>query len=550
LTEPLYVALIWHMHQPVYKDGLTGSYTAPWVRLHAVRDYLHMAEVLADYPAMHMTFNLVPSLLEQLDDYAAGLAVDPELALSRQADWSPSQQSRLLSAFHQVNEKTVLGRYACYHRLSRLKDRAEGRTGLLSEAFYRDLVAWFNLAWIDSGRIDRDDVLRTMAQKGHGYSLEDIRLILDRQGDIIRNVIPAYRELANSGQAELTTSPYYHPVLPLLYTTAFAGQASQGLPLPAPAFAHPVDAREQLRRAVDAHRAHFGHTPRGLWPPEGGVCQAMLDDVAAQGFAWLATDENVLARSLHAAGRNGQGLGVDPDKLYQPYRIRAGTSDVTVIFRDRVLSDQIGFAYAHMDSAQAVGDFVGRLHGIAAALGRSKGPHLVTIALDGENCWDYYEGNGEAFLRRLYVALSADPALSTVTVSEFLEKHPATARLPKLAPGCWTPNGFETWIGQPAQNAAWGLLEQTRSDLVRREADRRALDLTGAWEHLYVAEGSDWFWWSFNHNHIDGKNPYDELFRGHLRAVYQAAGLEPPQRLYQPVGECVPESAQLDRADR
>jgi alpha-amylase/alpha-mannosidase (GH57 family) len=536
--------MIWHMHQPLYKHGVTGAYLAPWVRLHAIRDYLHMARVLADYPAVHVTFNLVPSLLEQLDEYASGVAVDAELALSRQTSWSAEQRMRLLSTFYQVNEKTVLERYPCYRRLARLKGEAEGQTDWLSDAFYRDLVAWFNLAWIDSDQISRDAALSALVDKGHGYSADDIRLLLGRQSDLIRQVIPAYRDLANIGQAELTTSPYFHPVMPLLYDLAFAGTASPGLRLPESRFSYPEDVRQQLRRAVDAHQSYFGRSPMGLWPPEGGVCQSMLSDVTELGFAWLATDENVLRRSLPGAGRDNRRHGVAPEQLYRPYRVPAGDREVTVVFRDRTLSDRIGFAYTHMDSTQAVDDFVGRLHHIAETVRSPKASHLVTVALDGENCWDYYEGNGDAFLRRLYAKLSEDPALRAVTVSEYLQLHPVKASLPELAPGGWVPNGFETWVGQPMQNAAWEVLEKARADLARREADSGRLALKTAWDHLYASEGSDWFWWYFDHNHIGGKNPYDELFRSHLRAAYQSAGLKPPERLDRSLGDGPAETAQ------
>jgi alpha-amylase/alpha-mannosidase (GH57 family) len=489
-----------------------------------------MAEVLADYPRVHVTFNLVPSLLEQLDDYARGVAVDPELALSRQETWSPEERARLLSTFRQVNEQTVLERYPWYRLLCRVGERAEGRIELLSDAFYRDLIAWFNLAWIDTARIGRDPALEAMVGRGRGFSVEDIRLILGRQQAIIAETVPAYRELADCGQAELTTSPYFHPVLPLLYDIAFAGQVNPNLSLPSRSFAHPEDAREQLRRAVDAHRSHFGRAPLGLWPPEGGVCQAMLDDVAALGFAWLATDENVLDRSLRAAKRDGDGQSLHPEQLYRPYRVATGTRDVTVVFRDRTLSDQIGFSYTHMDGSQAADDFVGRLHHVAETVRGSREGRLVTVALDGENCWDYYEGNGDPFLRRLYATLSEDPLLRAVTVSEYLERHPAKARLAELATGGWIPSGFETWVGQPAQNSAWELLAQTRADLARHQEGNESLDRGAAWDHLYASEGSDWFWWHFDHNHIEGRNPYEELFRRHLQAVYHSAGLELPDK--------------------
>ena len=82
-NEPvLSVLLLWHQHQPFYKDPLSNRYEMPWVRLHATKDYYDMAALLDEFPKIRLNFNLVPSLLEQLEDYGQGKAHEKCLALS------------------------------------------------------------------------------------------------------------------------------------------------------------------------------------------------------------------------------------------------------------------------------------------------------------------------------------------------------------------------------------------------------------------------------------------------------------------------------------
>ncbi len=539
-AEPLYVAFIWHMHQPYYKNTLTGDYSLPWVRLHAAKHYLHMAEVLADYPQIHAMFNFTPCLVKQLDEYAAGRAMDRALALSLKDQWTADEKEFLLSFFFSLNWQRIVRRYPRYSQLLELRQQAHGEAGLLSNEYYRDLVAWFNLAWIDPKWLERDEALRSLVEKGKHFSGEDIKLILTKQREIIQRILPLYRELEVSGQVELTTSPYYHPILPLLIDGRSAQRASPGLPLPGLVFARPQDAEEQIRRAVRFHRDRFGSQPRGMWPSEGAVCQEMVPLLAHEGFAWFASDEAVLARSLNTPiERDSYGHVTNPEVLYQPYGLRPGgeNQQPVVIFRDHLLSDRIGFVYAQMEEPQAAEDLVSRLHRIREKLSDPENPYLVSIILDGENCWGEYEHSGDIFLRHLYSLLSKDPDLRTVTVSEYLSQHPPRQSLLYLSTGSWIRGDLETWIGEEDQNRAWECLARTREQLVSCMASPSVDPSTSAraWEEIYIAEGSDWFWWYYSRNNPGEENFFDHEFRTHLGNVYRLLGLSVPIWLRRPI---------------
>ncbi len=546
MTYPLFVAFVWHMHQPYYKDGKTGEYVLPWARLHAVKDYLHMAEVLAEHPDVHVTFNTVPSLVEQLVECADGRAVDRVMALSLQDAWTPGEKAYLLANCFSINWDNIIRRYPRYWQLLQLRQQARDEALLFGDDYYRDLVAWFNLAWIDPNRLEVDPFLQAMVNQGRNYSVADVRAIFEKQQEIIGHILPLYRELEERGQLELSVSPYYHPILPLVMDSRYARRASPGLALPDVPFACPEDASEQIRRAVEAHRHYFGRNPRGLWPSEGAVCPEIVFRLAAEGFTWFASDEAVLALSLGEwVQRDGYGHVTNPQVLYQPYRTHVGDRAPVAIFRDRVLSDRIGFVYKRWDGQDAAADLIHRLHCIRENLGEPDHPYLVTIILDGENCWEEYEHNGDLFLHHLYRLLSEDPYLRAVTVSEYLAEHPPRAEIAKLHTGSWINHNLETWIGEAEQNRAWEYLHRTRDRLITWQREYPLADfdvLERAWEAIYIAEGSDWFWWYYSHNVSDQERLFDETFRGHLASVYTSIGLPVPDWLEIPIAGLTPPS--------
>ncbi len=513
----------------------------PWARLHAAKDYVHMAELVADYPIIHCTFNYVPSLADQVVAIGSGEYEDLWQNLSLREAWSTLDKQWLLDHFFSIHPR-LLERYPAYVRLR--ERRAAPET--LPDQYFLDLAAWFNLAWIDGRAIARDATLSALVEKGENFTRADIDAILTRHRALAARVLPIHRELAARGQIEISVSPYYHPILPLLIDQRSARQTVAKIALPETLFAHPEDADEQVRRAVLSHRRHFGADPAGLWPSEGSVSAALLGLLGGH-FCWLATDENILARSLNTAiERDADGNVSRPRVLYQPYIAQAAAPErsarpankFSLIFRDHVLSDRIGFAYQYLPAPEAARDLIGRLHLIRERLADPNHAYLVSIILDGENAWESYEDNGDPFFRELYGALSNDPWLRTVTVSEYLQENPPRQTLSSLAAGSWINGNFDTWIGEPAHNRAWELLADTRNELIKwlHDYDLAADDaIARAWDELYIAEGSDWFWWYSSRNQSTQDALFDELFRGHLQNVYAAIGHPVPDAIKTPI---------------
>jgi alpha-amylase/alpha-mannosidase (GH57 family) len=555
------------MHQPYYKDFTSGEYILPWARLHGAKEYVHMAEVLAQYPKVKATFNFVPCLVDQLQEYAHGLAVDRPLALSRQETWSDDDKAYLLSFFFNVNWERVIRRYPRYSQLLELRHQVRGDYRLLSQDFYRDLVAWFNLVWLDHVALENDPELRALIEKKQHFTHPEIELILRKQKDYLACVLPLYMHLRDRGQIELITSPYYHPIMPLLIDTGMAHRASPGLPLPASFFRHPEDAIEQVRRAVEAHQAQFGQPPRGLWPSEGAVSPEMLPILARHGIRWFASDEAILARTLGTwIERDPYGHVNNPRLLYQPYSLgpspersplsgqpvasspersplsgqppAVSSHPLVTIFRDHTLSDRIGFVYQGMAGRDAAEDLLHRLRVIRQRLNDPDHPYLVSIILDGENCWEGYPEYGDPFLHHLYQRLTEEEDIQTVTVSDYLEQFPPRETIPHLATGSWIAGNLETWIGEAEQNRAWEVLGRVRDELVawQNATPDAGLDvLEAAWQQIYIAEGSDWFWWYYSRNVSGQDHLFDRAFRGHLADVYFVIGRPTPPWLTEPI---------------
>lgn len=546
--KPLYVALIWHNHQPLYKDPVKGVYLMPWVRMHAVKDYYDMAAMLENYPKMQATFNLVPSLLYQLDDYAYHGAKDTYmLATEKPADQlTDADKEFILRRFFDANWDNLIRVHPRYWELLQKRGTtgSDAEIARAKQTFtvqdFRDLQVWFNLAWLDPDFQKNDPAMAALVAKGRNFSEADKQAVLAKHLEIIRSVVPEYRKLMEKGQIEVTTTPFYHPILPLINSTDSARIASPNLPLPQEPFSHPEDVQAQLAKAVRSYEDHFGRPPAGLWPSEQAVGQDILPYVEEAGFQWLVTSEGILEKSLGTQVRDGaRGLS-KPDVLYQPYLVKGEGRDLAILFRDIVLSDKIGFSYSGMPAEQAVDDFIGYLHRMQQQLATVPGDHVATIALDGENCWEYYPNDGKKFLSLLYERLSNDPLLKPVTVQQYLKEHPPVQRLATLRTGSWIGDNLETWIGEEEENKAWDYLNKARQAIVTYDVLHYGEPgyeetLAKAYEELYAAEGSDWFWWYGSDQDSGNDAAFDDLFRTHLLNIYAITGQQAPDYLYLPI---------------
>jgi alpha-amylase/alpha-mannosidase (GH57 family) len=553
MSHPLYVALIWHQHQPLYKsreaaaDGM-GQYRLPWVRLHGTKDYLDLILILERYPKLHQTVNLVPSLILQLEDYAEGRAIDPYLALALTPDDQLNEQKKryIIEHFFDGNHHTLIDPHPRYAELYTQRQE-NGRAWCFknwTSRDYSDLLAWHNLAWIDPLFWDDAEIAGWLKQ-GRNFTMSDRQRIISKQREIIRRIIPQHRQMQETGQLEVTTSPYTHPILPLLADTNAGLVAVPEMTLPELRFQWKEDIPRHLRKAWDMYVDRFGRSPRGLWPSEQSVSPEILPYIAKEGFRWLCSDEAVLGWSLDQYfHRDETGNVSEPESLYRPYRLETPNGDLAMVFRDHRLSDLIGFTYGTMEPNHAASDLIGHLKAIARSLKHRQSeettslaqPWLVTIALDGENCWEYYQQDGIPFLTSLYEKLSHDDDIKLVTVSEYLEQFPPTETIPagKLHSGSWVDGNFTTWIGDPAKNRAWDLLTEARG-VMAQHPEATEENNSEVWEALYAAEGSDWFWW-FGEGHSSNQDAmFDQLFREHLYTIYRALNETIPQYLYQPL---------------
>jgi alpha-amylase/alpha-mannosidase (GH57 family) len=537
------LALYWHQHQPYYPDDVGGENLMPWVRLHGVKDYYGMALQLFEFPEMRCTINLVPSLLVQIQAYTEGGARDRFLEISRQPADGLTQSDCLflLDHFFMANPEHMIRPHPRYrelhHRRAAGKNTATEALRRFKERDFRDLQVWFNLAWVHPLLFERDASLRELENKGRSFTEEEKNRLLDKHLEILRAIIPLHRQLQDRGQVEITTSPYYHPILPLLFDKRLAREAMPEVKLPRYAGGYVEDAAVQVRRAVEFHTDVFGKPPRGMWPAEGSVCQTMLPLLAEQGIRWIATDEEILGASTHGfVSRDSRGHIVNPNHMYRPYKVSEGGQEIGIVFRDHSLSDMIGFHYQRSEASAAADDFVNHLRGIGQAV-NSHQPSLVTVILDGENCWEHYSGGGVAFLRSLYERCVNAPDIHPTPIGEFLEQRPPHDTLQRLFAGSWIHHNFAIWVGHEEDNTAWNALHETREHLRQKEASGRHSReiLERAWEEIYIAEGSDWFWWFGDENTSSQDALFDYLFRKHLQNVYTLLGDTPPEELKRPI---------------
>ena len=539
----LKIAFYFHMHQPYYKNLLSGEYALPWVRLHASKDYYGMVAILKNYPWIKINFNMVPSLLIQLDDYTHHNAEDPYMVLSKKPAEELETEDKLfiLKNFFSANIKNYIAPYERYNELLQ-------RRGALSTPEYLekilprftnqdflDLQVWFRLVWLDE-LVKNDFAIKALYEKGRNFHQSDKEIIIDKEKQILEAVIPEYKAAYERNQIELTTSPFYHPIMPLLADSRIAEKSSQRYKTFPPPFSFPNDLDAQVHNAVETHAQYFNKRPTGMWPSEGAVSMDVLPYLIKYGIQYFATDEEILALSLGWGSLRDQNRELaDPSILYTPYEIIVQRNKITALFRDKLLSDLISFFYQNFNTQDAAQDFINKLKNIHDRWDEKYDP-LVLIVMDGENAWEWYPHNGRTFFDTLFMLIKEQPWLETVLIPEYLQTETTRSQLPTLHPGSWINHDFGIWIGHPEDNKAWSLLKTTR-DLIDSNVNVSPEAKKTAMESIYIAEGSDWYWWFGDEHSSEHDEVFDEMFRTHLANVYSTLNLIPPEALSVPIKE-------------
>lgn len=548
MNKPLDIVFLWHMHQPDYRDYATGDFVLPWTYLHAIKDYTDMAYHLERHPGMHAIVNFVPVLLDQIEDYvdqfATGKLRDPLLRLLAHEDLdraTPAERQLVFDACFRSNHTQMIAPYPAYKRLWELFKRlqADGETLLsfLSGQYLADLLVWYHLAWCGESVRREHSLVVDLMSKAEGFTLGDRRKLLALIGELMAGIIPRYRKLSETGQIEISATPHYHPLAPLLIDLNTASEAMPDAPLPqAPHY--PGGRRRvaaHVSKARQSHTQRFGKAPCGMWPAEGSVSVATLDVMAREGCQWAASGEGVLGNSLH---RYLQHVPERKDYLYKPYQVEGVADGMKCFFRDDRLSDLIGFEYSRWHGKDAAHHFIREVEAIAEASGDI--PPLVSIILDGENAWEYYPYNGFYFLDELYAELEKHAAIKTTTYQRYLaDTSVATGNLPNLMPGSWVYGNFSTWIGSRDKNRAWDLLCVAKQsyDMVMSSDRLSKTEQAAAERQLCSCESSDWFWWFGDYNPSHAVSSFDQLFRHNLTELYRLLKLSPPKNLQEPISQ-------------
>jgi alpha-amylase/alpha-mannosidase (GH57 family) len=562
------VVLLWHMHQPPYRDALSGRYVLPWTWLHAIKDYTDMAAHLETVPGAKAVVNFTPILIEQVEDLATAVrntlltdAALPDALLGTLSNaplpTDAAARLQLLNACMRGDRDNLIKRHAPFAELVELALELNTleRISYASDQMLHDLSVWYHLAWLGESVRRSDPRVTRLAQKARSFDADDRRMLLELIGELLAGVLPRFRALADAGKCELAVSPYSHPILPLLFDFASAreGEPTCGLPL-SPNYPGGAErAAWHMHRAVECYQRVFGRKPRGCWPSEGAISTAAVGAIEAAGFDWLATSVSVLQPSLERAGIHVPGDTAAAEKLLNQAFALPG-SGLSCFFRHDSISDLIGFTYAKWHGDDAATHFVQEVDALAQRTAGAQS-RVLLIALDGENAWEYYPFNGWYFLNAMYEQLSKHPNLRLATLSEVVDERRAAgaapAALPGLRAGSWVYGTLSTWMGDADKNRGWDLLCTAKRafDAVVASGKLGPDALACAEQQLAACEASDWYWWFGDYNPGEAVRDFDELFRHQLTSLYRSLELDPPATLLQSIsiGRGTPEAGGVMR---
>lgn len=515
------------MHQPYYKDDYTKATLMPWVFLHATKDYYDIPWYMENYPSIKATFNLVPSLLSQIEEYINGEANDKFIEYLKKEPYSLSNEERLFLEEYLFlpTEQHMIKPFPRYHELL-IKFRANNNSlSNFNNEEIIELETLFLLSWCGNYLRETDDVVIELIKQQRAYSQNQKLDLVQSMFSFLEKIVPYYKTLMEKGQIAVSTTPFYHPILPLLIDRKSAVEAKSDVLLPNTISADYEEyANKQVSSAVEYYEKHFGKKPNGFWPSEGSVSEKTVSLLAKNGVKWACSDEEILFKTLQKSNK---------ETLYTPYSIKTENGNINLFFRDKYLSDLIGFEYSKKSATEAATNFVSHLKNIYLNAQKSV---VVPVILDGENAWEFYPNNAKDFFHTLYTLLSKEKwcELTLFDDIENIESLENTT-LHRLSSGSWINGNFDIWIGSTQKNRAWELLDMTKFAYDKKKELLDEQSIKSIDKEFLIALGSDWFWWYGDDHYTELNHQFDDQFRAHLKNIYKIMDEEIPSELYTPI---------------
>jgi len=544
--KKLNIAFIWHFHQPNYQENYTGDFLLPWVRLHASKDYLDMLKRIDNFSNIKLNFNFSPVLLVALQKYLNGFCDLHQKLLLKHGELTEQDKIFILNNYFDLNYKNMALKRPYYTVLYNKRANAkELNTSMFSNQEYIDIMANYTLCWIDEYFIKDYPKLNYLFKKEQNYTFEDREDIIKIQLDIIKRILEEYKNYQNNEKIEVSTSPYYHPILPLLID--FKGKEIKDFENLPENYSNNTDANKQIELALEKYQEIFGKKPKGMWLSEQCICSKSAELLSKSGIIWSVADEGILSKSIKKEFmRDFEGNLENPYELMTNYQTKS-KYPLNLVFADSFFANLLNFGYGNYDSKIAANDLYEKIKTIQFKLQNSpKENHVLTIALDGENCWETYQNDGSEFLNTLYDLINSDETLNTVLVGDFVQNNKAE-QLETLKSGSWINRNFDLWIGEPTKNVAWLYLDSVSKDIelnyqeqlqeTKDEAKRQKLEETFKLAHreILISQSSDWYWWYGKPNESKSDGIFDYLFRRHLMNAYEIMGLNVPHYLTMPL---------------
>ena len=483
----------------------------PWVFLHAIKDYYEMPWLLSLHKGVKASFNITPPLIEQLNLYSDPLKNDYFLSLwhKKPSELDIEQRTWLIKTCKSTQYETMIRPIPYFSELYH-KD-------VLSDAELIDFEVVFMLAWCGNYLRQENTLVKKLFIKEKAFTQDDKSILLDTLTSFLKGILPFYAHLQKQGRISLSTTPYNHPILPLLLDMNNAKKANEHTSLVDNPLSLRDDAIEQVERSIALYKETFGTAPTGFWPAEGAVDEESIEIYKQRGLSWIATDEAILFRSLEDDERSN---------LYKPYVY----NDVTIGFRDHALSDLIGFNYRFKSGHDASTHF---MQSIEPIMQKDK-EATVFVILDGENAWEFFDNNAYDFFMELYKCFENTSWCKTATMDE-VSQLKNKGHLDKLAPGSWIHGNFDTWSGHHDKNRAWELIYQTKRDVENYSGNISKEIQEKIRFHFLASECSDWFWWYGDDHATEFAYEFDALFREHLMSIYTLLKIHPPADLFEPI---------------